>query len=77
VVWVLREVQSSSGRIFLVEGEVMLLPVPRFCNEGALEGFLIEVGDDSLGNLYPRPIDCGLRAADPSRLGDHAELEQV
>ena len=53
MVWVLREIQSSSGRVSLVEGEVLLLPVPRICNEGALEGFLIEIGDVSLGICIP------------------------
>jgi len=77
VVWVLRKSQSSSGRVFLVEGEVLLLPVPRICNEEALEAFLIEVGDDSLGDLYPRPFDYGVWVVDPSRLVDPAELGQI
>ena len=75
MVWVLREIQSLSGRVFLVEGEKILLPFPRICNEGALEGFLIEVQDDGLEDLYPRPFDCGVRDVDPSRLVDSAELE--
>jgi hypothetical protein len=77
VVWVIREVQSSSGRVPLVAGEDVLLPVPRICNEGALEGFLVEVGYDGLGDLYPKPFDCGVRVVDPSRLADPAELEQI
>jgi hypothetical protein len=55
----------------------MLLPAPRICNEGALEGFFIEVGDDGLGDLYLRPFDCGVRVVDPSSLVDPAELEQI
>ena len=77
MVWVLREVQSSSGRISLVEGEEVLLPVPRMCDEGALERLFVEVGDDGLGDLYLMPIDCDVRAVDPSCLVDHVELEQV
>ena len=53
----------------------MVLPVPRICYEGTLEGFLVEVGDDGLGDLYPRPFDCGVRAVDPSRLVYPAELK--
>ena len=71
------EVHSSSGRVPLVEGEEVLLPVPRICNEGALEGFLVEVGNDGLGDLYPRPFDCGVRFVDPSRLADPVELEKI
>ena len=77
MVWVLREVQSSSGRVPLVEGEKMFLPAPRICHEGALEGFLVEVGDDGLGDLYPTPFDCGVRFVDPYRLADLAEFEQI
>ena len=77
MVWVLREIHSSSGRVSLGESEEMLLSVPRICDEGALEGFLLEVGDDGLGDLYPMPFDCGVRVVDPSRLVDPVELEQV
>jgi hypothetical protein len=55
----------------------MLLPVSRICNQGALEGFLTEVGDDSPGDTYSRPFDCGVRALDPSCLADCDELEQI
>ena len=55
----------------------MLFPSPRICNERALEGFVIEVGDDSLGDLYSKPFDCGVWDVDPSRLVDPAELEQI
>jgi hypothetical protein len=77
VVWVLREVQSSSGRVSLVESEEVLLPVTRICNEGSLEGFLVEVGDDGPGDLYPMPFDCDVRIVDPSHLADLDELEQI
>ena len=77
MLWVIREVQLSYGRVSLVKGEVMLLPVPRICNEGAHDGFFIEVGDDSLGDLYPRPFDYGVWVVDPSRLVDPAELGQI
>ena len=77
MVWVLREIKSSSGRVSLIEGEVMLLLVPRICNEGSLEGFLIEVRDNGLGNLYPMSLNCGVRSVDPSRLADLAKLEHI
>ena len=77
MVWVLREVQSSSGRVSLVEGEGMLLPDPRVCDEGALEGLLVKVGDDGLGDLYPRPFYCDVRVDDPPYLVDPTKLEQV
>ena len=48
VVGVLGEIQSSSGRVPLVEGDEVLLPDPLVGNEGALEGFPFEVGDDCL-----------------------------
>jgi hypothetical protein len=77
VVRVLREVQFSSGWVSLVEGEKVCLLVPRVSYEGALEGFLVQVGDDGMGDLYPRPFDCGVRVVDPSRLDDPVEFEQI
>ena len=77
VVGVLCEVQSASGRVSLVDGEEVLLPIPLVCDEGESEGFLFEVGDDGLGNLYLWPLYRGVRAVDPSRLTDPIELEQV
>jgi hypothetical protein len=68
---------SSSGRVSLVEGEVVLLLVPRICDEGALEGLLVEVGDDGMGDLYPMPFDCDVRVVDPPCLVDLVELEHV
>jgi hypothetical protein len=34
VVGILREVQSASGRVSLVEGEEVLLPILLVCDEG-------------------------------------------
>ena len=39
VVGVLGEIQSSSGRVPLVEGDEVLLPNPLVGDEGALDGF--------------------------------------
>ena len=75
VVWVLREVQSSSGWVSLVDSEKVFLPVPRVNYEGALEGFLVEVGDDGLGDFYPRLFDCGVRIVDLSHLDDLVEFD--
>ena len=77
VVRVLREVQSSSGQFPHVEGERVFLQVPRIGYEGALEGCIVKVGDDGLGDLYPMPFNCCLRVVDPSRLADLAEFEQI
>ena len=77
MVWVLREVQFSSGRVSLVEGEIVLLLVPRLCDEGALKGLLVEVGDDGLGDLYPKPIDCDVKVVNPPCLANSGKLEQV
>ena len=77
MVGVLGEIQSSSGRVSLIEGEVVILQVPRICDKGALEWLLVEVGYDDLGNLYPRPFNCGVGGVDPSRFADLAELNQV
>ena len=77
MVWVLCEVQSSSGRVSLLDGEVVLLPYYRVCDEGALEGLLVKVREDGLGDLYPEPFDCGVRVVDPPCLVDLDELEQV
>ena len=77
VVRVLREVQYSSGRVPLVEGERAFLPVPRIGYQGALERFVVKAGDDGLGDLYPRPFNCCVRVVDPSRLIDPVEFEQI
>ena len=55
----------------------MLLPDPLVGNGGALEGFVVQVGDDGMGNLYPMSFNCGVRVVDPSRLADPIELEQI
>ena len=55
----------------------MLLLVPRICNEGSLEGLLVEVGDYGLGDLYPRPFIFDVRVVDPSRLAYLADLKQI
>ena len=77
VVGVLREVQSTYGRVSLVECEEVLLPISLVCDEGVLKELLFEVGDDGLRNLYPWSFYCGVRAVDPSRFSDSTELEQV
>jgi hypothetical protein len=76
VVWVLREVQSLSGWVSLVEGKKVFLPVPRASCEESLEGFLVEIRDDGLEDFYSMPFDCGVRVVDPSRFDDLAEFEQ-
>ena len=77
VVRVLREVQSSSGRVPLVEGERVFLPAPHIGYEGTLEGFAVQVGDNGMGDLYSRPFNCCVRVVDPSRLVDLAEFGQI
>ena len=77
VVRVLCEVQSSSGWVSLVEGEVVLCPRSSVCDEGALDGLLDEVGDDGLGDLYPRPFFGDVGDVNPPCLVDLVELEQI
>ena len=74
MVGVLREVQSASGRVSLVECEEVLLPISLVCDEGELKGLLFEIGDDGMGNLYLWQLYCGVRAVDPSRFTDSIVL---
>ncbi len=77
IVLVSGEVESTSGWVPLVEGEVVFLPCPFVGVESELKGLLVEITDDGLWNLNPKPFHCDVGAIDHSDFGYFAELEKV